>query len=166
MGSQALHATLHESQIPQEVLSSREVDATYIPGIEAEVLASNLNTADVYLGEESTYHLYNGFHMEFVAPGTAILPSDWVNNLKKLVVDIAGQGPTEFTALGIYDAAASKLMRLDDKDRIVIGALLDEERLDAFSLQGIISGELEASPGYTDIDTRRQNAIQFLEQWI
>ncbi|QNE89171.1 hypothetical protein H0194_08930 [Corynebacterium incognita] len=125
MGSQAFHASISEEDLPEDVVTSREIDATYIPGRGSQEIANRLNAADFHLGELSEFHRYNGFHLEFVEPGTAILPSDWKEHLHTYRVRRKNDEDFSVKILSMHDAAVAKLMRLADKDKRVISALIE-----------------------------------------
>lgn len=166
MGSQAFHASISEEDLPEDVVTSREIDATYIPGRGSQEIANRLNAADFHLGELSEFHRYNGFHLEFVEPGTAILPSDWKEHLQTYRVRRKNDEDFSVKILSMHDAAVAKLMRLADKDKRVISALIESGKLEPFALQGSVNGLLEMSPEYNDIEQRRLNANHFLSQWL
>lgn len=170
VGSQAVHASLPETELPRAAQLSREVDISYIVPDEGVVnpdFLDSLNAADFFLGEDSVYESVHNFYMEYVPPGTTILPVGWRENLVELQIELVDGSATTISCLGLDELAVSKLLRNSPKDLDFVGELIECDVLDPFMLQGLIQGELEFDEGYLPlIDAMRQRASDFLEQYI
>ena len=167
IGSQAAHASIEDSAIPEVVQLSREVDIAFTPSqpTVADSFLEDLNAADFWLGEGSAYADQNGFYMEFVDPGVLVLPADWQHHLKLLPVRTNEGRVVEIKCLSLEDLAVAKILRGTYKDKTFVAEFLESGHLDLAAIAGLIEGDLLFPAGYADsISLMRQRALDFLEQ--
>lgn len=166
VGSQAAFASLDQSEIPDVVKFSREVDVSFNshPLQLSDAMIDDLNAADFWLGEGSQFALDNGFYMEFVEPSVLILPADWRNHLRSIAVPTTAGDEVSVNCLGLDELAVAKLMRGLDKDKAFVAGLVETGHVDVYTLHGLIEDELEFHPGYLGtIDLMRERALSFLQ---
>jgi hypothetical protein len=127
-GSQAILGSFDDAELPEEAISSIELDVCFRGDPDVE----KADRVDGAIGELSTFHLNFGIYAQGVSISTAILPPDWERRL--VVYDTPGTHPGRGLCLEPHDLVASKLAAGRDKDFAFARALLREKLLDQDTL--------------------------------
>lgn len=124
IGSQALHATVHDD-LPEEALRSVEVDVA-VPGDTSGEMA---DTIDGSIGEASMFHSTFGYYAHGVDETTAVLPDGWRDRLVPFVTPATG-GVTAL-CLEVHDLWISKAIANRPRDVEFCTALVERGLVDA-----------------------------------
>lgn len=159
IGSQSIHGSFHERQLPDAAMMSMEVDLLPI-AIDAEEVERLGDLLEGVAGEMSTFEQLHGFSIDGVSLHTAILPDDWRARLVKVqnINTAPPSGSPQFTGwcLDPEDLCVAKLCAFRDKDRNFVTALLDANLVDG----AVITTRLGTVPSqHADAAT---NAVQWL----
>jgi len=118
VGSQSILGTFDETELPDAAHASIEVDVTFFD--DPDNVKSD--TVDMYIGEDSTFHVQFGYYAQGVDLTTAMLPSGWGER----IVPYTGPGANGATGhcLDAHDLVVSKLVAYREKDFEFAHALL------------------------------------------
>lgn len=137
VGSQAILASMPDA--PEPARASPEIDAfpenariweleenAKSPGGDPNVASEHI---DGLFGESSQFHRTHGFYIDGVDETTAKLPAGWQVRAIKVRTEVAGRSVYGI-APAPEDLIASKLARLDDRDKQFVEAIHAQRPLD------------------------------------
>lgn len=135
IGSQSILGTWSEEYLPDATTSSVEMDVAFMPvpvdeyafDVPAQEFA---DWVESNIGEETHFHDSFMVYAQGVAADTAILPSGWQRRLIEIQVPEL-KTRTKIYCLDPYDLCAAKLTRLEEKDRLYVGSLIETGDIDA-----------------------------------
>ncbi len=139
IGSQSILRSWDDGYLPAYTTRSVEVDVAFMPTAEDEYAFDmpGQDLADLiegYLGEETRFRDSFKVYAQGVETGTAILPMRWEDRLVRLEVP-GQQTRTKIYCLDPYDLCAAKLTRLEEKDRLYVGSLVEAGDIDVDKLR-------------------------------
>lgn len=111
IGSQAIHAAVSDSEIPDSVARSREADMYPVRDDASGLVAGVLERE---LGVLSDFDEANGIFVDTVGPETASLPQGWQGRALRIAAD--GDPPAVGICPEPNDLCVSKLARSEEKD--------------------------------------------------
>lgn len=167
-GSQSILAHLPDRELPAAATESREVDmSTEFHAQQVAIQAQDdaLSTIDFRFGEDSPWALSNDYYIEAVDIRVSVLPEGWDH---RLVTYHASNELGEATALcvSVEDTCAAKLMRLADKDKNYVAALVEAGVVSVDSIIQRLRGDFDTSEDYDRkrlLPIARQRALGFME---
>lgn len=119
IGSQSVLGTFDESQLPDRVLESMEVDIAFFEDSDEQ----KSDMVDGAIGELSQFHHMNSYYAQGVSVSTAILPRGWESRLIAYPDERSAE-PAQALCLDPYDCVVSKLAAYREKDREFADALI------------------------------------------
>lgn len=139
IGPQSILGSWDDEYLPAYTTRSVEVDVAFMPTAEDEYAFDmpGQDLADLiegYLGEETRFRDSFKVYAQGVETGTAILPMRWEDRLVRLGGG-GQQARTEIYCLDPYDLCAAKLTRLEEKDRLYVGPLVEAGDIDVDKLR-------------------------------
>lgn len=152
IGSQAILATKHESQLPIEATRSIEVDLAFFDDPDED----RADAIDGAIGELSRFHETFGYYGQGVSLSTAVLPDDWIAKLIELNPARAG---SRVRALEPHDCVVSKLVANREKDRAFARSLIGAGMVDPDHLVE----RIDLLP-YTVDETRRRSLVEWVRR--
>ncbi|MGG7104652.1 hypothetical protein [Rhodococcus sp. 24CO] len=167
-GSQSVLGSYDEASLPEEAIRSMEVDMTpasaFTTGADVTEKVSTLN---VWVGEDSPFHLRHGVYVEGIHRDTVVLPRGWENRLVAFTAsgtdDDQNYGRTGL-CLHPIDLCVSKLIAGRAKDHEFVGALIRDNIIDpAEVLDRIDKAGIDWSSGYPD---NRDLAVSRARSWL
>lgn len=139
IGSQSILGTWSEEYLPDATTSSVEMDVAFMP-VSVDECAFDVpaqefaDWVESNIGEETHFHDSFMVYAQGVAADTAILPSGWQRRLIEIQVPEL-KTRTKIYCLDPYDLCAAKLTRLEEKDRLYVGSLIEAGDIDANALR-------------------------------
>lgn len=130
IGSQSIHGSYPDGNLPDEATRSREVDIGFFNdpgGRKADLLEGAI-------GEDSDFDRTHNFYVDGVDLTTATLPHGWWDRL--VDVENANTGGARGRCLEPHDCVVSKLVAGREKDYAFAGALLRARLVHADVLLG------------------------------
>ena len=125
VGSQAVHASVELSRLPDAATMSIEADIAPEHDI-AEFLTTTLwNEA----GQGSEWANENGFYIDAVSADTAYLPDGW--RARAIELELAAHPGYVGICPELHDLCASKMARNETKDREFVRALAEARLINA-----------------------------------
>ncbi|TYQ00801.1 UNVERIFIED_ORG: hypothetical protein FNL38_11115 [Nocardia globerula] len=167
-GSQSVLGSYDEASLPEEAIRSMEVDMTpasaFTTGADVTEKVSTLN---VWVGEDSPFHLRHGVYVEGIHRDTVVLPLGWENRLVAFTASGTGDDQNYGrTGLCLHpiDLCVSKLIAGREKDHEFVGALIRDNIIDpAEVLDRIDKAGIDWSSGYPD---NRDLAVSRARSWL
>ena len=150
IGSQSVHATFDDNDLPAEAMFSMEADL--LPNDDPETKKADL--IDGVLGEDSLFHETFGYYAQGVDQHTAVLPNGWKDRLRPLS-NANTRGVTGW-CLEPHDLAVAKLAAGRPKDYEFVGALVRAHLLDPVVIRQrirettMMEGQRRAAGGFLD----------------
>lgn len=124
LGSQSILGTYDADELPDAAHASIEADVTFFEDYDNE----KSDVVDMYIGEDSRFHLEFGYYAQGVNVEVAVLPAGWRDRVVELESD-ATEGATGH-CLDPHDLAVAKLVAHREKDMEFVDALLHAELID------------------------------------
>ncbi|MFW0796428.1 DUF6036 family nucleotidyltransferase [Gordonia sp. CPCC 205515] len=148
-GSQAILASFDESLLPDEATRSREMDAAPTSAVELGIEDTEKRVRiDAYLGEQSEFHLANGFYVEGISPRTVTLPVGWTGRLVRFP-DGATYGEIGH-CLDPVDLCVSKMIAGRPKDLEFVTSLVAVPLVDVGEVLARLQSDIDWPDTYTD----------------
>lgn len=119
IGSQSILGSYDEDDLPAEAVGSVEADVAFWD----DEANDKSDMVDMHLGEESHFHVTNGYYAQGVSITTAKLPEGYRERMVRW--ENHSSQPGRAWCLEPHDLAASKLAAWREKDREFVGALID-----------------------------------------
>ncbi|WP_216654421.1 DUF6036 family nucleotidyltransferase [Nocardioides sp. zg-DK7169] len=129
LGSQSILGTFDEDDLPAEATASLEADVAFLNDPDRD----KADRVEGTIGELSPFHDTNGYYAEGIHVSTAVLPRGWRDRL--VGWGLVSSAPARPHFLDPHDLAVSKMVRLSEKDRLFVGALIEARMLDVQRLR-------------------------------
>jgi hypothetical protein len=124
-GSQAILGSYPDA--PESLRASIEVD------VQSKNLPEMTDYIDGALGQDSQFHVTNGFYVHGVSIEAATLPKGWSERTVTVSHPVGTRG-CKGLCIEAHDLAASKLVAYREKDRVFVATLLIESLIDGATL--------------------------------
>lgn len=130
-------------------------------------VTEKVSTLNVWVGEDSPFHLRHGVYVEGIHRDTVVLPRGWENRLVAFTASGTGDDQNYGrTGLCLHpiDLCVSKLIAGREKDHEFVGALIRDNIIDpAEVLDRIDKAGIDWSSGYPD---NRDLAVSRARSWL
>jgi hypothetical protein len=124
LGSQSVLGTFSDSELPDEVIGSIEVDVTFLNDPDNQ----KSDRVDGQIGELSRFHETFGYYAQGVSVSVAVLGPGWKERL--VIHDHPNAEPGRGLCLERHDCVAAKLAAGREKDFVFASALLREKLIE------------------------------------
>lgn len=161
VGSQAVHGSFPDTDLPPETTASIEADIAVIDPL----VPNAAHRIDGPIGEGSTFHQEFGYYADGVDLNEITLPVGWEGRLRTLHTERAtgDHEPVTVRFPEVHDLCASKLVRSGEKDVRFVGALLREGLVEFATLAervGSIEGLRECRAAQAGLPRAQQYSTQ------
>ena len=153
IGSQSILGSYTETQLPEAAYASQEADLTFFDDPDDD----KSDQVDGAIGEDSMFHLTNGYYGQGVSVSTATLPAGWRDRI--VVLESQSTRPGRGLCLEPHDLVASKLFAGREKDFSFATALLDCGLIDAATLR-------ERADALPTVQARRRWVTDWIDTWV